>query len=113
MNSFPGFMKRETNKIPTCSQNTADIKGYYYEAADGSQMAFWESYSDRISKKHTHDFDEYMICVSGQYIACFADKEITLNPGDELVIPEGTEQWGRSIAGTRTIHAFGGKRIQS
>lgn len=113
MRSFPDFMKRKPNRVPTASQNTADIEGYFYEAADGSQMAFWECLSDRVSRKHAHDFDEYVICVSGQYTACLDDKEIALNPGDELFIPRGTEQWGRSIAGTRTIHAFGGKRIQS
>jgi len=111
MKSFPAFMKRESNRVPALSQHTEEIEGYYYEAADGSQMAFWEAHSDRVSKKHVHDFDEYVVCVSGQYTACFADREIILNPGDELVIPQGTEQWGRSRAGTRTIHAFGGKRI--
>ncbi len=40
------------------------------------------------------------------------NKEIILNPGDELHIPKGTEQWGKCKAGTRTIHAFGGKRIK-
>jgi len=30
----------------------------YYEGADSSQMAFWTCYSDRVSKKHTHEFDE-------------------------------------------------------
>jgi quercetin dioxygenase-like cupin family protein len=111
MNSFPEFMKRLANKVPAVSQNTSDIEGYYFEGSDGSQMAFWECHSDRTSQKHTHGFDEYMVCVSGQYTACFADKEIVLNPGDELYIAKGTEQWGRMIAGTRTIHAFGGKRI--
>ena len=53
-----------------------------------------------------------MICVSGEYIAYLNDKEIVLNPGDELIIPKGTEQWGKCKAGTRTIHAFGGKRIK-
>ena len=47
----------------------------------------------------------------GQYIAYLDGKEATLGPGDELFIPKGTEQWGKCIAGTRTIHAFGGKRI--
>lgn len=94
MKDFPDFMKAGANHIDPGEQNTADIDGYFYEAADGSQMAFWTCYSDRKSKKHTHDFDEYV-----------------LGPGDELFIPKGTEQWGRSIAGTRTIHAFGGRRI--
>ena len=55
---------------------------------------------------------EYVFCVNGQYTAFLNDKEFVLNPGDELFIPKGTEQWGKCIAGTRTIHAFGGKRIQ-
>lgn len=104
-------MKNPLNKIDTSQQNTKDIEGYYFEGADGSQMAFWECSLDRESKKHVHDFDEYTIVVSGEYVACFEDKEIILKPGDELFVPKGTVQWGRCIAGTRTISAFGGKRI--
>ncbi len=111
MKDFPEFMKNKKNHISTSEQNTVDIDGYFYEGADGSQMAFWTCYSDRISKKHTHNFDEYMVCVSGQYIAYVNDEEHVLNPGDEIYIPKGTEQWGKSIAGTRTIHAFECRRI--
>ncbi|HOU83305.1 MAG TPA: cupin domain-containing protein [Spirochaetota bacterium] len=111
MKDFPEFMKNSKNHISTSEQNTADIDGYFYEGADGSQMAFWTCYSDRISKKHTHDFDEYLVCVSGQYIACIGGKEYILNPGDEIYIPKGTEQWGKCKAGTRTIHAFESRRI--
>jgi hypothetical protein len=35
---------------------------------------------------------------------------ITLNPGNELFIPAGVTHSGKSIAGTRTIHALGEKR---
>lgn len=111
MKDFPEFMKSKRNKISSKEQNTEDIEGYFYEGADGSQMAFWTCYSERVSKKHTHEFDEYMICVSGQYIAVLNDQEFVLNPGDELFISKGIEQRGKCIAGTRTIHAFGGKRI--
>lgn len=111
MKDFPNFMKNEKNHIPVGEQNTPDIDGYFYEAADGSQMAFWTCYADRVSKKHTHSFDEYMVCVSGEYTVCTANGETVLHPGDELFIPAGTEQWGRCTAGTRTIHAFGGTRI--
>ncbi len=110
--AFPAFMKRAENRVPTSAQNTRDIEGYFYEGADGSQIAFWECSADRESSKHAHPFDEYMVCLSGQYVACFADREVVLSPGDELVIPAGTVQWGRCIAGTRTIHAFGGQRIR-
>ncbi|MCO5383413.1 MAG: cupin domain-containing protein [Methanosarcina barkeri] len=111
MKDFPEFMKNKSNHISSKEQNTDDIDGYFYEGADGSQMAFWTCYSDRVSKKHAHEFDEYMVCVSGQYTAILNGEEFILNPGDELFIPKGTEQWGKCIAGTRTIHAFGGKRI--
>jgi quercetin dioxygenase-like cupin family protein len=112
MEHFPGFMKNVKNKIDASQQNTTNIEGYYFEGKDNSQMAFWECYSDRISKKHAHDFDEYMICVNGEYTVYLNDKEIILKSGDELFIPKGTEQWGKCKAGTRTIHAFGGKRIK-
>lgn len=112
MKDFPEFMKSEKNHIGAKNQNTGDIDGYFYEGADGSQMALWTCYSDRVSRKHAHEFDEYMVCVSGQYTAYLNGEEYVLNPGDELFIPRGTEQWGRCIAGTRSIHAFGGRRIR-
>ena len=112
MRHFPDFIKNPKNKVRTDQQNTADVEGYYFEGADDCQVAFWECPADRVSKKHTHEFDEYMVCVSGEYTAYLGNKEIVLKPGDELFIPKGTEQWGKCIAGTRTIHAFGGKRIK-
>ena len=111
MDDFPEFMKNPKNRVPAGQQNTDDIVGYYYEGADGSQIAFWECHTPQISKKHTHDFDEYMVCVNGEYTAYVNGQEFVLKPGDELYIPQGTEQWGRCVAGPRTIHAFGGRRI--
>ncbi len=111
MKDFPDFMKNEKNRIPRQKQNTKDVEGYFFQGPDGSQAAYWTCHSDQVSKKHIHDFDEYMICVSGQYTAYIGEKEIVLDPGDELHIPKGKEQCGKCIAGTRTIHVFGGKRI--
>jgi quercetin dioxygenase-like cupin family protein len=113
MKTFPDFIKSSQNKVDASQQNTDDIEGYYFQGADDTQIAFWECHADRISKKHAHPFDEYMVCVSGEYTAYLDEQEIVLKPGDELYIPKGTEQWGKCIAGTRTIHAFGGKRIKS
>ena len=79
MRDFPGFMKNEKNRVPQGVQNTEDIEGYFYEGPGGGQMAFWTCNSERESKKHKHDFDEYMVIVSGQYTACFEDREIVLN----------------------------------
>ncbi len=111
MKRFPEFMKNPVNRVPSDQQNTEDIEGYYFEGVDGSQVAFWECHADKTSKPHVHGFDEYMICVSGEYTAFLDGKKIILTPGDELFIPKGTEQWGDCKKGTRTIHVFGGKRI--
>ena len=105
-------MKKEINRVDASQQNTSDIEGYYFEGKDNSQIAFWECHADRKSKTHKHDFDEYILCVSGEYTAYINEKELILKPGDELIIPGGTEQWGKCKAGTRTIHAFGGRRIK-
>ena len=112
MKLFPDFMKRQVNKVEARQQNTADIEGYYYSGKDDSQIAFWECDADRMSEKHRHDFDEYILCVRGEYTAYVNDEVVTLTPGGELLIPAGTEQWGKCIAGTRTIHAFGGRRFR-
>lgn len=113
METFPSFMKNIKNRIADSQQHTEDIEGYFFEGNDGSQMAFWECRSDKVSSRHTHDFDEYILCVSGEYIAYVNDEAIVLTPGCELHIPKGVEQWGKCRAGTRTIHAFGGNRIKS
>lgn len=113
MRDFPDFMKNDKNHINSSQQNTVDINGYYFEGKDGSQMAFWTCYSDRESKENMHEFDEYIVCVAGQYTEIFNDIEHVLNPGDELLVPKQTPHHGRCIAGTRTIHAFGGKRIRN
>jgi len=111
MKDFPEFMKSKLNHIDSGEQNTEDIDGYYFEGNDGSQMAYWTCSSDRTSKKHTHIFDEYIVCVQGQCTVFMKNTGFILNPGEELFIPAGTEQWGKYTAGTRTLHAFGGRRI--
>jgi len=111
MKDFPEFMKRIVNRVPMEQQNTSDIDGYYYTAQNGSQMAFWTCLADRTSKEHIHDYDEYMVCLSGEYIITINGIETILQAGDEIFIPKGTLQGGKCKTGTRTIHAFGGKRI--
>jgi len=112
MKHFPDFIKASANKVPSSQQHTQDIEGYYFTGNDGSQVVLWECYADRISEKHRHEFDEYILCVSGEYVACFEDREVVLGQGDELKISAGTLQWGRCQAGTRTIHVFSGQRIR-
>jgi len=105
-------MKNPVNRIKQSSQYTKDIEGFVYDGKDGSQIAFWTCFEDRNSNEHFHDFDEYLVCVYGQYNVHINGNTVILKPGDELLIPAGVPHRGNCIAGTRTIHAFGGKRAE-
>jgi len=111
MTDFPEFMKSPVNRIDKTAQYTDEIDGYVFNGADGSQMAIWTCYQNRDSKEHTHDYDEYFVVVHGQYTVIIDGKEELMRAGQECYIPKGTPHSGRSIAGTRTIHCFGGKRV--
>ena len=109
---FPGIYENPKYKIKQSSQYTKDIEGYVFEGVDCSRLTFWTCHENRESAVHTHEYDEYLVCVHGQYKVLIEGKSITLNPGNELYIPKGTSHAGESIAGTRTIHAFGGKSAE-
>jgi quercetin dioxygenase-like cupin family protein len=111
MNDFPDFMKNPINRIAGKSQYTEDIEGYVFDGADGSQVAFWKCPQDRVSKPHTHDYDEYMLVVQGKFTLIIDNRRITLPAGREYHIPKGLTHAGEATAGTRTIHVFGGKRV--
>ena len=108
---FPEFMRSKLNHIDSSQQNTPDIDGYYYEGKDGSQVCMWTYFADRDSKENVHEFDEYVLCVEGEYVEIFDGVEHVLHKGDELIVLKETPHHGRVKKGTRTIHVFGGKRI--
>ena len=110
MKDFPDFMKQPANKIATTSQATVGVEGYVFDGADGSQMAFWTCHQTAASKPHTHDYDEYMVVVQGCYTLIIENKQIPLKAGEEYFIPRGLLHGGEVVAGTRTIHVFGGHR---
>ena len=112
MNDFPEFMKNPLNKIASTSQYTEDIEGYVFDGRDGSQVAFWKCSKDRKSGEHTHEYDEYTLVVEGQYTLLIGDKTIPLSAGQEYHIKKGVTHSGEGVAGTRTIHVFGGKRAK-
>lgn len=111
MNDFPEFMKHPLNKIPTASQHTEEIEGYVFDGADGSQVAFWKCCTQRVSQEHTHDYDEYLAVLQGQYTLIIDQQRISLGVGQEYFIPKEIAHAGEGLAGTRTVHCFGGKRI--
>jgi quercetin dioxygenase-like cupin family protein len=112
MKDFPGFMKNSANKVDSKSQYTPGIEGYVFDGADESQMAFWTYKQDAISKQHSHEYDEYIAVIQGQFIIIIENNRKPLNSGDEYVIPKGVVHSGEVIAGTRAIYAFGGKRAK-
>lgn len=112
MKDFPDFMKNPANKVDSDSQYTPGIEGYVFDGADGSQMAFWTYKQTAKSKEHSHEYEEYIAVIQGQYTIIIEKDRISLNPGDEYTIPKGVVHSGEAVAGTRAIYAFGGRRAK-
>jgi mannose-6-phosphate isomerase-like protein (cupin superfamily) len=110
MDDFPEFMKHPANRIATASQATPGVEGYIFDGAGGCQMAFWTCTITTPSSAHAHDYDEYMIVVQGHYTLIIDGRRIPLNAGQEYFIAREVLHSGEVVAGTRTIHAFGGHR---
>ena len=110
MGNFPAFMKRPANRIASAHQATKGVEGYVFDGADGSQMAFWTCCETATSTDHVHDYDEYMLVVEGCYTLVMDGQRIPVKAGEEYVIPRGVPHGGEVLAGTRTIHFFGGHR---
>jgi mannose-6-phosphate isomerase-like protein (cupin superfamily) len=109
MNDFPAFMKNPLNRIDPSAQ-TPGVEGYLFDGADGSQMAHWRCDFTGTSSEHVHEFDEYFVVVEGCYTHIVDGQETPIGAGQECFIPRGVAHSGRFVAGTRTIHAFGGHR---
>jgi mannose-6-phosphate isomerase-like protein (cupin superfamily) len=112
MKDFPEFMKQPMNRIAGASQATPGVEGYVFDGVDGSQMAFWICHETATSRDHVHGFDEYMLVVEGCYTLVIGGRKIELRAGEEFCIPQGVSHAGEVVAGTRTIHAFGGRRAE-
>jgi mannose-6-phosphate isomerase-like protein (cupin superfamily) len=110
MKDFPEFMKHPANEIAKSNQATPGVEGFVFDGADGSQMAFWICPQTAASAPHAHDYDEYMVVVQGCYTLIMDGERIPVRAGEEYFIPRGVEHGGEVLAGTRTIHAFGGHR---
>jgi quercetin dioxygenase-like cupin family protein len=97
MKDFPEFMKSPLNKIASSSQYTPGIEGYVFDGTDESQMAFWTYQQHAKSKQHSHEYEEYIVVVQGQYTIIIENERISLNPGDEFLIPKGVVHSGEAI----------------
>jgi quercetin dioxygenase-like cupin family protein len=112
MPDFPAFVRSPRNRIARASQYTDDVEGYVFDGADGSQVCLWTCRADRISVEHVHEFDEYVLVIEGKCTAILEGRRIELSAGQELHIPKGTRQSMAVVAGTRTMHVFGGERAR-
>jgi quercetin dioxygenase-like cupin family protein len=112
MDELPAFMKRPSDRIAVGDQATPGVDGYIFDGIDGAQMAFWTCAQTASSRPHAHEFDEYMVVVQGCYTLLIGGERVELRRGDEYVIPKGVPHGGEVVAGTRTIHAFGGRRAE-
>jgi mannose-6-phosphate isomerase-like protein (cupin superfamily) len=110
MDDFPAFMKHPANRIVKTNQATRGVEGYIFDGVDGSQMAFWTCHETAASGAHIHDYDEYMLVVQGCYTPIIDGERIPVKAGEEYCIARGVSHSGEVLAGTRTIHAFGGHR---
>jgi len=105
-------MKHPVNRIARSGQATPGVEGYVFDGADGSQMAFWKCRETAASAAHAHEFDEYMLVVEGCYTLIIGGERIPVRVGEEYFIPHGVVHGGEVVGGTRTIHAFGGRRAE-
>ena len=110
MDNFPAFMRHPANRIAAAAQATPGVEGYVFDGVDGSQMAFWTCGETASSVPHVHDYDEYMLVVAGCYTLIIDGAKMPVRAGEEYMIPRGVRHGGEVVAGTRTIHAFGGHR---
>jgi mannose-6-phosphate isomerase-like protein (cupin superfamily) len=110
MEDFPEFMKHPANRISEADQATPGVEGFVFDGRDGSQMAFWTCCEAAASAAHVHEYDEYMLVVEGCYTLIVNGERIPVRAGEEYLIPRGVSHCGEVLAGTRTIHAFGGHR---
>jgi len=105
-------MKNRANEIAKSDQATPGVEGFVFDGADGSQMAFWTCRETAASAVHVHDYDEYMVVVEGCYTVIIDGERIPVRAGEEYFLPRGVVHGGEALAGTRTIHAFGGHRAK-
>ncbi|MGD0098508.1 MAG: cupin domain-containing protein [Terracidiphilus sp.] len=110
MDDFPEFMKKPANRIAVSDQATPGVEGYVFDGADGCQLAFWTCHETATSALHVHHYDEYLLVVQGCYTVTIGGERIQVKAGEEYFIPRGVAHGGEVLAGTRTIHAFGGHR---
>ena len=112
MEHFPDFIKNPANSVLSASQFSKSLEGFLFDGVDGNQVIFWTYSGAGQVPEHTHEYDEYLVVVQGQYTLIIDGKRIPLKKGEEYLVKKGVAHGGEALAGTRTIDCFGGKRAK-
>jgi hypothetical protein len=75
---LPQFVKDDKDEIGSQSHFSKSVKGWVFEGASGHQATVWECDEDGQSQPHTHEFDEWLIVVAGEYTICSDRKRVPL-----------------------------------
>jgi hypothetical protein len=93
LKNFPAFMRRAANAVKV-GRRAKGLTGYLFEGVNGVQMVIWTGPAGGTSERHTHDFDEYAVVITGTFRGTVGGKRVKLGPGDECYIPAGTPHDG-------------------
>ena len=58
--------------------------------AVGSPVSVWGNHSGDTYGRHSHSYKKILCCLSGSIVFHTDDRDVTLAPGDRLVLPPGT-----------------------
>lgn len=106
---FPEIIRNPAIEVDS---DIEGLRGYMFEAPNGSQIVFWECDKKTEVKPHKHNFNEYCLVVEGRCIETLEGKATILNKGDEMVIPAGKTHSAVIDPNYRAIDYFGGKRCK-
>jgi len=86
-----------------------DVEVIFTDDASANEAAMRKTKRTASHKKINHGSGVYVI-VQGCFTLVINGERIPLRAGEEHFIPRGVPHSGEVLAGTRTIHAFGGHR---
>jgi len=112
LGSFPAFLTNPANRVAEASLHIPGVDVYVFDGADGTQLTLCHAKSDASTGEQWRDSDEYLVVLEGNYVVSINGMEIQLGAGREFVVPRGARISGRFAAGTRTLHAFGGRGLK-
>ena len=110
LGSFPAFLTGAQNQVAG-SQQIPGVEAYVFKGADGTELTLCHAKADAEAGESWREVDEYLVVLEGGYVVRINGMDIELGPGREFVIPRGARVSGRFKAGTRTIHALGGRKL--